>query len=286
MKTRKVSRTLLNVMRRLTTTACAAAILFAIASVSRAEVLLHYKLDETTGTSAADSGPNSHTGALNAMNFDSHSVAGVHGTALDFGTNADNRRISVPDIGISNTDALTVMAWLKPTDWNVRGIWLAHQFGDITITAGIQDKLDGVMLFRYINANAAVDSMAEVSTKDPAKINLPDNTYAHFAFTMDPSGIDTIFVNGNPATPNNTTNGWGASGTNASDIGRRLSGTGNRDYHGAMDDYVVFGRKLGQSEIQDIMNNGVPEPTTMTLMLMGLCVGFWAPFHRRRRRRN
>ena len=280
MKTRKVSRTLLNVMS-------AAAILFAIASVSRAEVLVHYKLDETTGQSAADSGPNSHTGTLNSMNFDSHSVAGVHGTGLDFGNNADNRRISVPDIGISNTDALTVMAWLKPTDWNVRGIWLANQFGDITLTAGIQDKLGGAMLFRYINANAAVDSRAEISTKDPAKINLPDNTYAHFAYTMDPTGIDTIFVNGNPATPNNTTNGWGAAGSNAFDIGRRLSGTGSRDYHGDMDDFAIFGRKLNQSEIQNFMNTGVvPEPSTMTMLLMGLVFSTWGLFHRSSRKRR
>ena len=289
MKTRKVSQTLLNVMKRLvsplTTAACAVAILFAITSVSRAQLLLHYNLDETTGTSAADSGPGGWTGSLNGLDFDNNSVPGVNGTALQFG--GANDVIDVGDIGISNTDDLTVMAWLKADDWNSRGIWMGHQFNDVTITGGTINQGGGYMLLRYINANSGASEAAEISIKDPLIVDLPNDTYAHFAFTMDATdAIDTVFVNGNPITPNNTTNGWGVSGSNGFRIGQRLNNSSDRDWDGSIDDFAIYDRKLSQSEIQDIMTNGVPEPTTMTMLLTGLVFGTWGLFHRRSRRRR
>jgi hypothetical protein len=60
----------------------------------------HWKLDETSGTTAADSSGNSNNGTmLNGMNATNDSIAGVLGTSLDYDGIDDTIRVTDPGAG-------------------------------------------------------------------------------------------------------------------------------------------------------------------------------------------
>ena len=260
----------------LTMAACAAMILFAMAPVGRAQILLHYALDETTGTTAADSSGNGTDGSLMGFDFAANSVAAVHGTGLDFDGSNDyidvgetfSTHPSVPD----SDQNLTIMTWIKVDDWT-------NNSGSIA-AAGVLNTpdpnnpanehlrfsmgpLNGGMLFRYVNADVfdggtndfgvptTVDSRQEVDVS-----GLSTTNFHHFAYTIDPNGIDTVFINGDPVVPINTTNAWGPGNDPHFTLGRRFP-TSPRYFDGSLDDYAIIDGKLTESQIESIIANGV-----------------------------
>ena len=300
MKTRKVSW---SQCRRLASTmtiaAFAAAILLTISPVAHGVVTHWYKLDETTGTTASDSAFSGDDGTLqNGSDFSTDSVTGVFGNALKLDEPADHY-IDIPNSSTlpQAQQSRTIMAWVQSDDdWQSHGIWTAYNLNDIEWSIGTLQG-SGTMLWRYKddltdpdpndpNNPLGIDSIRETELDGTGvggvNITGDPNAFHHFAMTLDPNGIDTVYIDGNAVAPDNTTNGWGAGNAGFS-IGRRNN---SRHWDGAIDEFAIFQGKLGQSQIQNIMANGVPEPSTVTLLLMGLVFGAWGLFHRRSRRRR
>jgi len=95
--------------------------------------------------------------------------------------------------------------------------------------------------------------------------------WTHLAVTVDLSDSMILYVNGVPV---HSVDVSGMTWENRTSTVRQLGQTGNlqanRAWKGSMDDVAVFDRVLSQEEIKNIMAFGVPEPTTMSLMGMGI----------------
>jgi hypothetical protein len=56
---------------------------------------------------------------------------------------------------------------------------------------------------------------------------------------------------------------------NGAAIGAFYADPGSR-WDGRMDDFGIWNTALSEAEIADIMTNGIPEPTTMALLSLGV----------------
>ena len=78
------------------------------------ELVCHWKLDETTGTVAADASGNGNNGTVNGTTFDTASQSGVNGAALEFAGNADGSDDWVThSLTPGSWSAYTVSLWVK-----------------------------------------------------------------------------------------------------------------------------------------------------------------------------
>ncbi|MBN2842196.1 MAG: hypothetical protein JXM68_03850, partial [Sedimentisphaerales bacterium] len=77
--------------------------------------LAYWPLNETTGTEAVDAMGNGHNGVVANTDFDTASIAGKSGNALNFDGTDDH--IAVPGF-TENINQLTISAWINATNWN------------------------------------------------------------------------------------------------------------------------------------------------------------------------
>jgi competence protein ComGC len=91
-------------------------------------LVAHWKLDETSGTTASDSSDNGNHGTLVNMNPASDWVSGRVGGALDF--DGWNDYVQVPDSpSFHIADGISILAWINPEDnreWRTIASKLAH----------------------------------------------------------------------------------------------------------------------------------------------------------------
>jgi len=81
----------------------------------RDRMIAHLTLDETTGTTATDGGLFGHHGTLlGGFDFATHGLPGPYGGALDF--DGQSSRIDLGALDFTGLGALTVSAWIRPTD--------------------------------------------------------------------------------------------------------------------------------------------------------------------------
>jgi concanavalin A-like lectin/glucanase superfamily protein/putative pyrroloquinoline-quinone binding quinoprotein len=206
--------------------------------------LAYWRLDEGTGTVAADASGNGNTGTLiNAPVW----TAGVRGNALSF--NGTNQYVSVPHTATLNNWPITVTAWFKTAS--------------TTGSPGIVNKyvsasLNGWQLFMYngglcawylINSSVYINNDA-FGNCNPGPNGIPglnNNTWHHAAIVVDASG-GTLYVDGalqgTVAWTGNPT-GLQPSTTQPINIGRY--GTGY--FPGLIDDVRIYNRALSAAEV-------------------------------------
>jgi len=89
-----------------------ASVLASVSATASASLVAHWKLDETSGTTASDSSGNGHDGALSdGCSFDDKSVHGVIGNALAFDRAKDHLNADSVDLP---TDRFTIALWFNP----------------------------------------------------------------------------------------------------------------------------------------------------------------------------
>ncbi|MFP4314260.1 MAG: LamG-like jellyroll fold domain-containing protein, partial [Alphaproteobacteria bacterium] len=203
----------------------------------------YWKLDETSGTTAADSSGNGLDGnMLGGLDASSANVAGIINTALEFDGN--NNEIEIADSAIHEPSFVTISAWAKPT-----------ATGDHDIVSKRQTVVDNNHGYR-LRINSPEDTFScefgfNTGTRDvgvsTANFNL-DQWY-HVACT-DNGNEARIYVDG--VLVDQDTSGAGNNISYTSVVGLRIgiAADGGKEFAGPIDDVRIYNRVLSPAEIE------------------------------------
>jgi hypothetical protein len=258
------------------------AILLAPALDAHAALVMHLKLDETTGTTASDSSGNGNIGTLTGAGFDfnTFSVPGQFGRALDFNNSG---RIDVTNnsgLPSNLSGPFTVAMWLNSGDWDGRD--------DVLVQYSINGLGFSIGLNVGNGLNFGISSGTNTAAGFTETTTLANNSWAHLAAILNPTGggIQSVYVNGVLATEDNNV-AFGVINPGFF-IGAR-GPLNSQPLEDIMDDFAIYNTALTAEEIQDIMQFGVgftPVPEPGTLVLTAGAVGVLAAARRRRARRR
>ncbi|MCX5643382.1 MAG: LamG domain-containing protein, partial [Phycisphaerae bacterium] len=202
-----------------------------------------WKLDETSGTMAADSSGKGNNGTVNGT---ATWVAGTINGALQF----DGSSTWVDcgnDASLNLTDAVTIVAWIKP---NFTG-------ADKKI-AGDQDNVGGGYKMGVYSNNMVefeIRTAANATSSNRAATGgtaLQQGVWYHVAGEYVQGQYYRTYINGNLDRETTTTLTAGTSTVNFK-LGRETYGTGSLYWQGALDDVAVFNRALTADEIKKVM---------------------------------
>jgi len=218
--------------------------------------------DEGNGNVLKDSTKNGNNGTLeNNPKW----VEGKFGKALEF-DGAKSNYVLVPkseSLNLGESD-LTIVVWAKSYTANVWKPFVNKYQGGGTrnmILGAIRDTNNITLAFYDDDLNI------------PYTPTL--NTWEHYAFTFDSKSMKReAFVNGN-SVGSDTAKGLPL-GSNNQDIEIGSMIYANLYYSGIIDDVAIFGAVLAQSDIGNIMNNGVGKATGLTpVSPKGLLATVW-----------
>lgn len=215
-------------------------------SVSSDNLIAWWKLNDSSGTIATDSGANDMDGTVTGASFSSNSMTGQIGTSLDF--NGSNSYILVPNGSVPNSfKTMTETTWacfLKPGALSEQ--YLINNYkggGDETM---LRINVTGINFQVYLD-----DDVEYGATSGNV---LVVDTWYHLAGTFD--GLtSSIYLNGK-LEMTKTTSGANLdfSGANGIHIGSRLGSSNFVD--GMIDEIMIFDRALNLSEIKALSNLG------------------------------
>ncbi len=208
------------------------------------ELVGHWTLDETTGTSASDSSGKGMGGTLsNGLMFDTDSVTGQVGNALDF--DGSNDYIDLPDGFNDFVKGCTISLWVYPT--SVQS-WARF------IDFGNGSSADNIWFGRRADSDDLAFECWSGSSSNGlvyAADAITLNTWQMVTVTVDSSGNVKLFKNGQliqtgtsaPASVSRTNNYIGRSNWSADDY-----------YQGRMDDVRIYNYNLSDSDVMALYN--------------------------------
>ena len=231
---------------------------------AQAGLLAHWKFDEGSGTSVADSSSNSNTGTLTNMTGNEWTTGPVDG-ALNF-DGADDYILVNHDSSLDATSALSVAFWIKTTNsqQHVVSKSLAHSGSD-NFSFGLRIHSDGTPAIQISNGtdtpflsssqaitDGAWHHVAYVFEKPTSKFYIDGvddaGTYESFDYDLHITTED-VYI--------------GASDT------VNYNGGPYNFLVGSLDDLRIYDSALTAAQIQALAN-GVPEPSTALLLCLGL----------------
>jgi hypothetical protein len=230
---------------------------------AQAGLLAHWKFDEGSGTSVADSSSNSNTGTLTNMTGNEWTTGPVGG-ALNF-DGVDDYILVNYDSSLDATSALTISAWVKTSTSNSQAELVVNKMKHNSGTA-----TDDSYAMRIQNGAVAVQASAGAASSIwvPGSLVVNDGQWHHLAYVFDkPTSylyVDGLFDSGGtyPAMNSNLNN-------SAHDLyigGSNNNGTPANFFTGIIDDLRIYDSALTAAQIQAL----VPEPSTALLLCLGL----------------
>lgn len=231
-------------------------LLTAITFSARADVVAHWKFDETSGTTASDSGPNGYVGT---MTGDAAFVAGgVSGNALQVSSvgNGYVRMTGVPDM---NGRAFTLSAWVKTTT-------APHQ---IVCGKHFATNVSGYFLAMGAVAGYGVPNkgylyMSNGPTSEPVTTSdVNDGQWKLMTATYNPSGFARIYVNG-VFEAQKPSIGIGAIGVDFLVGGLFVNPAYVNAFTGLIDDVQFYDRVLSDDEVAYLFANPGQEVRRVT----------------------
>lgn len=221
------------------------------------EKYARWKLDETSGTTAADSGTGSSTLSPGTLAGPVSFGAGYLGNGATFG--GPDARITAAGPVLDTTRSFTVLAWVRAANLNAAGQQtILSQDGTLASRFQLQFRQDanggtGGWCFSM----RATDGDTPTSTcTDGSAWGLPSNgVWVHLAGVYDAvTGTIRVYVMGEPfscggeSAATSFTGNWSATGPFV--IGRGLAGgAGAEHWRGDVDDVHAFQRVLSAAEI-------------------------------------
>lgn len=205
-----------------------------------AGLIAHWKFDENTGTTAADSSANSNTATTTANSW----TTGVSGSA------ADQPRYALADstdLYITGTTAVTISLWAKTSS--------SHSFA---ILAGFEGTgSTGDIYGLKVESGKIRLTGPNLDTPDTLQ-NYSDGNWIHIVGVNDPTSSNSkIYINGSliatgsaETIPTRTTQQW-TMGT--------YWNSNSYDFNGSLDDVQVYNKALTTAEITTLYNDpGTP----------------------------
>ena len=241
---------------RLAKALCLAAAL--LSSVARADMstglIAYWRLDDGSGTSAADASGNGRTGTLTGgASFTAGQLVG--GVGLD----GNDGRIVVAHHSSLSPTAITVAAWVYPDTWS----------GTLTTIVSKQANQTGFPAFDFRRTPSAATLQAALcvgttnyTATTPADITA--GSWQHVAFTYDGETI-IVYLNTSAGTHNTTPSGSLAGTTVDLWIGGNPSFSSGRYFDGKVDEVRIYNRALSGDDIIELYNYRRPEPLTSTI---------------------
>ncbi|XEC95851.1 LamG-like jellyroll fold domain-containing protein [Paenibacillus tarimensis] len=209
-----------------------------------------YKMDETSGATAADASGHGNTGTINGG---AAWTTGQSGNAADLDGTDDY--IALPEVVVSGADTITVAAWVN---LDTASNWMRiFDFGSGTSTYMFltpKNGSNGNIRFGIKNNNSSTQIIDGTSA-------LATGGWHHVAVTLNGSTgtlyVDGAFVNSNtsmtikPSDMGATTQNW---------IGRSQYSDPYLD--GRVDDFRIYNRAISSSEVVSVMNGQTLETVT------------------------
>ena len=236
------------------------------------EVISHWSFD----TDLSDSSGNGHDGtAVNGAAVSS-SYSAFGGSSLNL-NGADKQYVQVANPAIQQS-SFTIAAWVRPetleNDWtDIFGYWSGSAGNNYPFSFFLRSDNKVHVFFR-----PNINELITTQTYDLL------NTWNHVAVTWDRDAKTMrIYVNGVEGASASTDAANVDMQASVSDwtIGRKDDST--TPYDGYIDELWVFDEALSADQVDRLMEvNVVPEPSTMTLLLLGSLVGLFV--YRRRKR--
>ncbi|WP_035615382.1 LamG-like jellyroll fold domain-containing protein [Haloferula sp. BvORR071] len=191
-----------------------------------------WKLDDSSGTTAADSSGNGRVGTLNAP-LPQWVTAGRLGGALQFTGELNQGVVVANQTALNPTEAITLTAWVKAVDWggNRRIVQKGNNDNQYRLLAE-----NGKLVWHISGAG-------RIETDLP-----PANTWFHVAATYDRTQM-RVYVNGEEVASQAQTAAIPTT-TNALNIGTKTTGSTAGDHmNGYLDDVRLYSRALAANEI-------------------------------------
>lgn len=255
----------------------------ALASSAQAALVAHYNLDETTGSTVADSSGNGNTGTVvaGAGSPPDLTATGIATTSGMSTTDDGEGYVSAANL-YSGNDSRSVSAWFNATTIDSTqsritstGSGAAESF-DITLESSDGGNSIGL---RYGNGNMFWSGSAENGGDDIAT-----GVWNHVVVTYESTAtVDggfgaglTVYLNGVALTMDggNPKNGTQELNTSGDFLIAGNGGLGNNGgyLNGSIDDVQVYDAALSSSEVSFLFNNptvAVPEPSSAALLGLG-----------------
>ncbi len=246
--------------------AAVGSVLCLCSGAATAALISHYTFDETSGTSAVDSGPAGTNGAIGSNV--TLGTAGVFGTAFTFSN--DLGQTGVVDMGnatalfdaITVSQTLTISVWVKWTTAGPRDsmVFLGDDsasnryldLGTVSATGGFYGRVrDGV--------NSGFPDLTPTPT-----VGLNDGEWHHVAYTVDANAdVTQLYVNGVLAGSTTTPAVTLPSIFNNFEVGRLGRSSPADAFAGSVDELRIYDTVLSGAEIAAL---AVPEPGSSLLL--------------------
>jgi competence protein ComGC len=212
-------------------------------------LVAHWKLDETSGTTASDSSDNGNHGTLVNMNPASDWVSGRVGGALDF--DGWNDYVQVPDSpSFHIADGISILAWINPEDnreWRTIASKLAHvPYCRTDLYWFLHDRKIGASLAGPCGIWGLWRPNVHISTDEWTHVAL---TYDGFSMIMYKDGDDraSAWASGSLMLAE-------GSSTESFYLGRNTEW--GEYFDGKIDDVRLYRRALSEDQVETIYNGG------------------------------
>lgn len=245
-------------------------VFLATLSLSQGALVGWWNFDD--GTANDSSGNGNHGTFQNGAGTSVEVANASAGTgSASFATGvAHEQHILVPhNSSLDITNAITVTAWVKPENNQWDGI-LAKSPSD-----GSGANFPGNYELRTNNGGGALefgwehDDAGGFTFLGASPSGVPADDWSHIAFTATSGGTYTYYIDGLSI----------GSGPMPANFGTELNANplylGNRadlsttEFHGLLDEVALWNEELSPSQISDVFQNGVPEPSSALLALLG-----------------
>jgi predicted nucleotidyltransferase len=204
----------------------------------------HWKLDENTGTSAADLSGNGITGTLtNGPTW----TTGKYGYAVNFDGADDHVTMGDPN-SLDIVGQLTISAWIYPRTTGGGGLGrIFDKNSSVTGTAGYVLYLQNITVTNGLTFGIGDLSGSPARSVISSANAVTLNQWQHVVVTYDGSKLVKIYVN-NVVVGSNTFAEFPTANTNNAVIGGRTT-SNTRNFDGYIDDVRIYNRALSAAEV-------------------------------------